>query len=85
MDVSLKWATLVESFDLGLSEDVDRLLGRFAGASHGEKITIQFLLSVWNPNEDWSCGPFDLHEALKVWDGKRRQAFLAWVTDPFWP
>lgn len=85
MDMDVQWASLVESFDLRLPETADELLARSTGASHGEKITIQFLLSIWNPSTKWSCGPFDLHEALKVWDRKRHDAFLKWVASPFWP
>jgi hypothetical protein len=50
---------------------------------------ILFVLSVWNPGfqgggVDLVKTPFDLHSAMWAWDDQHRQAFLAWVTNPFW-
>ena len=53
--------------------------------SHGERVTAQFLLDVWDPSTDWKCGRFDLMEALRIWDPGHHQAFLRWVADPWWP
>ena len=57
--------------------------------SHGERCTAQFVLNVWThssvTDEMWSCGPFDVLEALAVWDEPQRAAFLAWARDPWWP
>ena len=53
--------------------------------SHGERVTAQFLLAVWDPSHSWRCGRFDLMEALGVWDETHRAAFVAWATDPWWP
>jgi hypothetical protein len=53
--------------------------------SHGERVTAQFLLSVWGPSAAWQCGRFDLTEALRVWDAGHHQAFLTWVAHPWWP
>lgn len=52
---------------------------------HGALVAAQFVLSVWNPKMTWSCGKFDIHEALGVWDGKHSAAFLAWAAKPWWP
>ena len=52
------------------------------GASHGEKVTSRFLLSVWNQYHDYEAGPFDLFEAMRVWDEKHMKAFQAWAADP---
>lgn len=30
-------------------------------------------------------GPFNLAEAVAVWDRKHRAAVSAWIADPFWP
>lgn len=54
------------------------------GASHGERITAQFLLAVWNPDGDWESGKFDLMEALPLWDDGHREAFLTWAKAPWW-
>ena len=53
--------------------------------SHGERVTAQFLLSVWDPGTDWKCGRFDLHEAMRVWDIEHHGAFGNWVSYPWWP
>jgi hypothetical protein len=36
--------------------------------SHGERVTTQLLLAVWDPSTEWKCGRFDLMDALRVWD-----------------
>ena len=63
-----RFFALAESFALqkpGASPwDADLLDANFAGASHGEKVTISFLLNVWNPGEEWKCGEFDLIDAI---------------------
>jgi hypothetical protein len=53
--------------------------------SHGERVTAQFLLNVWDPSTEWKCGRFDLMEALRIWDEAHHKAFLQWATDPWWP
>jgi hypothetical protein len=70
-------------FDLWPWDPVS-LSRRCEGASHGEKVTIQFILTVWNQYESWGCGRFDVMEALAVWDPDHRAAFLKWATDPWW-
>ena len=52
--------------------------------SHGERCSVQFLLSVWDPNFAWKSGAFNIMEALRVWDVAHRQAFLGWAADPWW-
>lgn len=52
------------------------------GASHGEKVTARFLLSVWNQWDEHAAGRFDLFEAMRVWDEEHLNAFRAWVLDP---
>jgi hypothetical protein len=53
--------------------------------SHGELVTVRFLLAVWDRDFDWECGRFDLMDALRVWDTRHYAAFLTWVRDPRWP
>jgi hypothetical protein len=53
--------------------------------SHGERVTARFLLSVWDPKLAWELDPFDLMEALQIWDPNNQQAFLKWASDPWWP
>lgn len=52
--------------------------------SHGELCTARFVLSVWNPDEEWKSGRFDLMEALRCWDAQHHQAFLSWASNPWW-
>ena len=52
-------------------------------ASHGEKLAVQFVLSVWNQWEAWECGRFDVIEAYGVWDDKHWAAFQGWADKPF--
>jgi hypothetical protein len=33
----------------------------------------------------WTIGGFDVMHGLKLWDQEHRDAFLAFVQDPFWP
>jgi hypothetical protein len=54
------------------------------GLSHGEKQAIGFMLRVWSPSEKWKT-KFDLHEAVSVWDPRRRAAAIRWIEKPFWP
>lgn len=53
-------------------------------ASHGERVTAQFLLAVWNPDHPWKAEKFDLMEALRVWDERHHAAFLRWAERPWW-
>jgi hypothetical protein len=84
-----RWEKLVERFKPGLPEvlpwDARRLEARYSGASHGQKCIIQFLLNVWNPDAEWACGRFDVIEAIRIWDERYREVFLAWAAVPWWP
>ncbi len=53
--------------------------------SHGERVTAQFLLAVWNPGHTWLCGHFDVMDALRIWDEQHHAALVAWAEDPWWP
>lgn len=65
--------------------DTDVLESQFKGASHGEKVSIAFLLNVWNSGHKWRYGKFDLINALWICDASQRQAFAEWSQKPFWP
>lgn len=60
-----------------------------APRSHGERCAAQFVLAVWagTPTSEceWKSGPFDLMEALRVWDEQHHHAFVSWVRAPWWP
>jgi len=52
----------------GVSPGEPTELNRWAcgPASHGERVTVRFLLAVWDSSVDWEAGRFDLMEALNV-------------------
>ena len=77
---SLRGAPGVRPFD---PERLDRWAAGLA--SHGEAVTVRFLLSVWDPSHEWAAGRFDLMEALRVWDESHHETFLQWAADPWWP
>jgi hypothetical protein len=54
------------------------------GPSHGERCAAQFLLAVWNPDEPWQSGKFDLMEALRVFDAQHHRALIEWALNPWW-
>jgi hypothetical protein len=66
----------------------------WATGSGGEKDAALFVLSVWDPANDWSefgltrggerGGRFDVHRALGNWDNEHRAAFVDWASDPWW-
>ena len=45
----------------------------------GSRFAIQFILSVWNSDEN----PFNVVQALNVWDEAHTHAFLAWAMEPW--
>ncbi len=53
--------------------------------SSGMKHAARFILEVWNPYDEWPCGRFDWMRAIGVWDDGHRQAFIAYLQDPFYP
>jgi hypothetical protein len=62
------------------------LLDLYLGASSGQKRVIEFCLSVWNRDTDWTdfgFRPFNVAYAIGIWDDKHRAAFMAWAEDPF--
>ena len=80
---------LVDQFNLKKSGanpfDAELLDSNSKGASHGEKLSIAFLLNVWNPGHDWKTGKFDVMDALGTWDEAQRNAFCDWARKPWWP
>lgn len=70
--------------------DVDRLAAYAKSGAPGGGATrlCLFLLSVWGGKSDLSIfglRDFDLQDALQTWDAQHREAFLAWVREPWWP
>ena len=70
------------------------------GTSGGGRRAGRFVLYVWSPRtdhrefgrdlgieraEDGALDPFDLSDALGVWDEEHKRAFISWVEAPFWP
>ena len=84
-----RFQALVDGFALDKAGarpfDADLLDASYAGASHGEKVSICFLLNVWNPGHEWNSGKFDLIDALGIWDAQKRAVFCEWAKAPWWP
>jgi hypothetical protein len=53
------------------------------GASHGERLAVRFVLTVWNQHQQWKCGKFDVFDAWQTWDEEHWNAFRAWARQPF--
>ena len=68
--------------------------------SHGEVLAAKFVLSVWDPGQDWEkvardnkimsdpkarFARFDVFEAMNGWDQEHISAMLAWIDLPFFP
>ena len=91
-DVDERMTELAETFPClrhapGVSPWGPAELNRWAAgpASHGERVSAQCLLAVWDRAVDWEAGRFDLMEALNVWGPSHREPFLRWASDPWWP
>jgi hypothetical protein len=69
----------VDPFD---AEELDRWPN--GPVSHGERVSAQFVLAVWSPDERWKCGRFNRMEAVSIID-HTHHAFLNWVKEPWWP
>ena len=52
-------------------------------ASHGERATALFLLTVWNRYDPWESGKWDAVDALLIWDDLHRKAFVKWAAAPW--
>ena len=72
--------------------DADGLVAMaYHGASHGEQCAIEFLLSVWDPEVDWSqsgFGNFRLAKAVGPLGGGSSpevQVIIRWMKKPFFP
>jgi hypothetical protein len=60
------------------------------GRTSASRSAILFVLGVWNPgfwceDFDLKAHPFNMHHALQSWDRQHREAFVSWVSDPWWP
>lgn len=58
----------------------------YSGASSGERVVIEFLLSVWDPNVDWTklgYRNFNLVHAVGMLSDP--DPIIAWIKRPFRP
>lgn len=60
---------------------LDLWASKYAGS--GAKQVVAFVLMVYSRRVAWRTPPFDLLEAMSVWDEHNRKAFAAWVERPF--
>jgi hypothetical protein len=49
-----------------------------------ERLGVQLLLHIWDPNIVWECGEFDFFSAIRCWDQSHRIGLCAWIYNPFW-
>ncbi len=47
--------------------------------SHEALMSARLLLMIWDPYTEWTCGRFELLDALALWDAAHRAAFLRWA------
>jgi hypothetical protein len=69
----------------GISPFNADMLDRWANsvASSGERLAARFVLSVYNADHAWKCGPFCPATAVGSWDIAHWRAFQAWAVRPF--
>lgn len=66
----------------------DGLLACYWELSSSGRAVIDFALSVWNMNTDWTSFGFERFNVVRAfanWDEGQREAFRAWTRDPFFP
>lgn len=85
-----RWQAFVDSFGLNPAPGLRPWDAELASASvpemsPGDAHAVRFLLSVWNPNINWTAGRFAITDAVPVWGESHRDAFLAWVANPWRP
>ena len=72
-----KFQALVDRFQLDKAGarpfDGLQLDESFNGASHGEKVSINFLLNVWDPGNEWTSGKFDVIGLQHQAEGSKRK------------
>jgi hypothetical protein len=51
--------------------------------SSGGRYAAQFVLSVFNPYPERTCGRFDLVRAVNAWDDYHVAALRAWLVNPW--
>lgn len=74
---------LIKLFDVEKREyNPERVDNFLAVASSGERVTAQFLLSVWRHDNEFG---FDIIEAARTLDDKHLKIIAEWIADPFWP
>ncbi len=70
---------------LALAPGIDPLLPdeqdawAVAGASHGQKQTARFILSLCDVDHAWRAGPFLFADAWRVWDTPHKTVFVRWA------
>lgn len=63
------------------SAEFDQMARKF---SSSEVCAARFILTVWNWNTKWKCGPFNAVDAVSNWSQHDRKAFTNWCLDPWW-
>lgn len=95
-----KMVQLLNSFPSMPCKDVQEWSGNFitresgglrdiyGSASSGQRRAIEFCLSVWNRDTDWTQWGYEQFHLTAAWglfDEGHRRALLAWARDPYFP
>ena len=59
--------------------------GSSPGPSAGGRHAVRFVLAVWHDGPHWRSGPFNLIQALRVWDDEHLEALRSWLGAPSLP
>lgn len=80
-ELALQFPCLADHDDMpGLYPfDGPKFLRSSLGMSHGQKMAVAFVMSVFNHEN-----PFNVQEALGVWDRHNRAVFVRWASNPWW-
>ena len=53
--------------------------------SAGSRHAVRFVLAVWHDSRPWRSGPFNLIQAVRVWDDAHLEALRTWLRSPWLP
>jgi len=59
--------------------------GSSPGPSAGGRHAVRFVLAVWHDGAPWRSGPFNLVQAVRVWDDAHLEALRTWLQAPWLP
>jgi hypothetical protein len=82
---ALLFPTVKAAFGSTLFQPIDLDSWATSQPSDGALHAAKFLLALWNNQQVWDCGKFDVTDAMSIWDAEHRAAFVVWAEQPWWP